>query len=136
MIAFIINALTGGGFKTIQSIATEMQQTKRAIALAENDADKVALEEKSKILQTQLEVKERAQATFGAATIMRAGFALPFMAYLWKLIIYDKIWMAGATATDPLGANEASLMTTVVSFYFLTEIGLGAFRSWPLMRRR
>ena len=135
MIGVILSALTGGGFKTISTIATEMQQTKRAIALAENDADKVALEEKSKILQRQLDVKERAQATFGVATVMRAGFALPFMAYLWKIIIYDKIWMDGLASTDALGQNEADLMKVVVSFYFLTEIGLGAFRSLPLLRR-
>ena len=136
MIGTILSILTGGGFKTIQSIASEMQQTKRAIALAENDADKVELEERSKILQTQLEVKERAQATFGAATLMRAGFALPFMAYLWKLIVYDKIIMGGLASTDALGQNEADLMKLIVSFYFLSEIGLTTYKAWPLLRRR
>ena len=128
MISAILSILTGGGFKTIQTIATEMQETKRAIALAENDADKIEMEEKSKILQKQLDSKVRAQETFGAAAIMRIFFALPFGLYIWKIIVIDKIIYAGALATDPLGPNESQLMTVVISFYFLSEAGIQFLR--------
>ena len=136
MIGTIFSLLTGGGFQTISNITNKLADVRRDIALAKNDVDKARLEQTADVLERQLETKERAQATFGVATVMRAGFALPFMAYLWKIIIYDKIIMDGTTATTALGANEADLMKVVVSFYFLTEIGLGTFRALPLLRGR
>ena len=128
MIGTILSILTGGGFKTIQSIATEMQQTKRAIAEAENAVDKVELEERYETLRHQFDARERAQQTFGAAAIMRIFFALPFGLYIWKIIVIDKIIYAGTLATDPLGPNEAQLMSIVISFYFLSEAGIQFLR--------
>lgn len=46
------------------------------------------------------------------------GFALPYMLYEWQCIVYDKIWMHGATRTDPLGGDLSAWATVIISCLF------------------
>lgn len=50
--------------------------------------------------------------------IIRPLFALPFIIYIWKLVVWDKIVMGGTVATDGLGDNLTSVLTTIVACYF------------------
>ena len=48
--------------------------------------------------------------------IIRPLFALPFIIYIWKLVVIDKVLKMGAT--DALGDNLTSVMMTIIACYF------------------
>jgi hypothetical protein len=48
--------------------------------------------------------------------IIRPLFALPFIIYIWKLVVWDKVFKWGAT--DALGDNLTSVMMTIIACYF------------------
>ena len=50
---------------------------------------------------------------------VRPAIALPFVLYLWKLVIYDKI--LGWGATDDLSPQLWNMMTVIIGAYFLTR---------------
>lgn len=46
------------------------------------------------------------------------AFALPFIAYEWQCIVWDKIIMHGTTATDPIKGNLADWGNTIIVSLF------------------
>ncbi len=50
---------------------------------------------------------------------VRPAFALPFVVYVWKLVLWDKV--LGWGATDALGDNLTTIMVTIVGAYFITR---------------
>lgn len=48
--------------------------------------------------------------------IIRPLFALPFIVYIWKLVVYDKVFKLGVT--DALSDNLTSVMMTIIACYF------------------
>lgn len=48
------------------------------------------------------------------------GFALPFMAYVWKVVMWDILIMAGTTATDPIKGNVADWGGYIIAGIFGT----------------
>jgi hypothetical protein len=54
--------------------------------------------------------------------LIRAGFALPFVIYNIKLVLWDKIVMAGQATTDPLSAELYQVELACIGFYFLYEV--------------
>jgi len=94
----------------------------RAKLDAENSADahtadlvarELAVEQREAELSAQLVVAEQGNAI---ARLVRPAFAAPFIVYVWKIVIWDKVLAWGST--DPLGADMTSLMTTIVAAYF------------------
>lgn len=51
--------------------------------------------------------------------LIQALFAVPFLVYIWKLIIWDKV--LGWGVTDPIGDYELRVSAIVIGFYFLTS---------------
>lgn len=49
---------------------------------------------------------------------LTVGFALPFMIYEWQCIVYDTIWMAGLTKTNPINENFAAWGNTIIISLF------------------
>lgn len=47
------------------------------------------------------------------------AFALPFVIWTWKAVVWDKIVMAGATSTDPLTGTLGWAYTIIVSSIFV-----------------
>ena len=47
----------------------------------------------------------------------RPAIAFPFILYLWKVIIWDKV--LGWGVTDPLGTNLDTIMGTIIASYFI-----------------
>lgn len=61
-------------------------------------------------------ISASSDALFG---VVRLAFAFPFIVYVWKLVLWDKIICAGQCRTDPLGPELASLMGVVIAGYFI-----------------
>jgi|SRR5712664_3089604 len=53
------------------------------------------------------------------------GFATPFMLYVWKIVVYDIIWMAGTVATDPIKGNVADWGGIIIASIFGSGTVLG-----------
>jgi hypothetical protein len=94
----------------------------RAKLTAENTADKIAadlaarelaLEERERALATRVLIAEQGNAFTRA---VRPLWALPFVIYTWKVIIFDKVLALGST--DPLTGFVATLAVTVAAAYF------------------
>lgn len=51
---------------------------------------------------------------------IRLGFAVPFVLYNIKLIVWDKLFSLGAT--DPLSPHLMNVEIAVIAFYFLHTI--------------
>ncbi|WP_298966123.1 hypothetical protein [uncultured Roseibium sp.] len=66
---------------------------------------------KESILQAQKDPYER---------WVRIGFAFPFVVYINKLVLWDKV--LGLGATDPLSADLTQIMMIVIGGYFVDTV--------------
>lgn len=109
MIAWL---LSGG----LSGITKALQQAYEARLRAQTDSEKLATDLKIRELEARRDVILTAQSDRFERWI-RIGFALPFVAYNAKLVIWDKILEWGVT--DPLSAELAYIQMTVLAGYFV-----------------
>lgn len=115
MLSGILAAI--GGIKGLLGLGTSIAQSiadaKIAAITAGTEEERIRAEERAKALEAKARTHGKVEA------FARLAFALPYIAWLWKAVAYDKVWMGGTTATDGLtGAVEWGLMI-VMGFYFL-----------------
>lgn len=58
------------------------------------------------------------------------GFAMPFIIFEWKCVVYDNVWMHGATSTDPIRGQIADWADTIIKGIFVTSTGIGVAHTW------
>ena len=105
----LLGRLFGGG------IAGELRQAYEARLNAQNDQERI---EADKVL-AQLHARQGALAQGGMLSAwVQAAWALPFIIYNAKLILWDKV--LGWGVTDPLSPELYQIQMIVVGFYFLT----------------
>jgi hypothetical protein len=85
---------------------------------ATNDHEKLEAEQNIARLEAQQSVLLAEQGRWLTAWV-RPAIALPFVVYIWKLVIWDKI--LGYGATDNLSPELWQMMTVVIGAYFLTR---------------
>lgn len=102
--------LFGGG------IAEQIRGALQDRLNAQNDAARIAADERLAYLQAKLSSQQIGGRWI---TLIQVGFALPFVLYNAKLIIWDK--MLGWGITDPLSPALYDLQTTIISFFFVTS---------------
>lgn len=51
-------------------------------------------------------------------SFLLVGFALPWIIYEWRVIVYDNVWMVGATSTPAIGGEVASWAPIIISCLF------------------
>ena len=101
--------LLGGG------IPDQLRRAYEAKLAAANDADRIAAE----VQIARLEARQASHAIGGRwITLIQIGWALPFVAYNAKLIVWDK--MLGWGVTDPLSPALYELQAVIVGFFFVT----------------
>lgn len=115
-----LSFFTGGGAK---GLAEEFRLARKDQLEASNDAEKLSADER----MHQITNAALAQ-TSGAATwlpkLVRGLFAAPFIVYLWKLIVWDKVF--GIGVTDDLSADLWRIFAIIITFYFL-DASIGRF---------
>lgn len=119
MIKTILDWFVGGGISAIGEQINEWQKIKLN---AQNDSERLKADQmlaqlkaaEAVILQAQRDPVER---------WVRIGFALPFVVYNAKLVIWDKVLSLGAT--DPLSDNLVIVQSAVIGGYFLHSIVRG-----------
>lgn len=82
---------------------------------AANDADRIAAE----LQIARLEARQASHAIGGRwITLVQIAWALPFVVYNSKLILWDKV--LGLGVTDPLSPELYGLQSVIVGFFFVT----------------
>lgn len=115
MIGAILSWLGGSGIK---AIGGELRAAYEAKLKATNDHEKLAAEETIARLEAQQSILLAEQGRWLTAWV-RPAIAAPFVIFLWKLIIYDKVLAWGST--DNLSPELWQMMTVVIGAYFLTR---------------
>jgi len=114
LFAAVLSWLTGGG--GIAAIGKEIRLAREAELKATNDSERIAAQVRVKELEGQQASVLQAQRD-NVERWVRVGWAVPFILYNAKLVIYDK--MLGWGVTDPLSAELTYIQMTVLGGYFL-----------------
>ncbi|MEP0518583.1 MAG: hypothetical protein ABJO09_00905 [Hyphomicrobiales bacterium] len=92
-------------------IAGSLADAYKARQEAKSDQDRIAAEERISTLEAQSRVHGRLES------VLRALIAAPFIVYLWKLIIWDKLLKLGVT--DSLSTHLWNVFYIILGFYFV-----------------
>ena len=113
----LITSLFGGG------IPDQLRRAYEAKLNAANDADRIAAE----VQIARLEARQASHAIGGRwITLIQIAWALPFVIYNAKLILWDKV--LGWGVTDPLSPELYTLQSVIVGFFFVTTTIRGLAR--------
>ena len=104
------------GFK---GIADKIADAWAAKQVALTDRDRIAADERIKTLEAQRDVLVSETAAGGFQSWIRPGFAIPFVIYNAKLVIWDKV--LGWGSTDPLSDELFQIEMIVIGSYFLSR---------------
>lgn len=113
MIGAVVSWFLGGGIASIGKQLTDAYALKLK---AQNDHERLEADKLIATLEAQQAVLVSEQGSW-ATRWVRPAFALPFVVYIWKLVIYDKV--LGMGATDNLSPELWQLMMVVFGAYFL-----------------
>lgn len=103
----------------ISRIVGKIADARVEMARAETDKDRIAAEERISGLEARKAVLV-AESGSRLNGFIRAGFALPFVIYNAKLVVWDKV--LGWGRTDPLSWELFQIELACIGFYFLHSI--------------
>lgn len=115
MIAKIIAWVTGGALDRVTGHLKDAYVAKKQ---AESDEQRLEADLRIRQLEAQQNVLIAEQGNWKTRWI-RPVIAFPFVAYLWKVVLWDKVF--GLGATDPLSAQLSEIMMVMIGAYFLTR---------------
>lgn len=116
---FGILGLVGGWLNPIAKISQSIADVKIQALKAETDEKKIEAQERLGTLEARKAVMIAESGSRVNAWI-RAGFALPFVIYNAKLVIWDKV--LGLGSTDGLSPELFQVEVACIGFYFLYDI--------------
>lgn len=105
--------------KSIFNIAGALSDAYRAREEAKTDRDRMMWDQRAKQLEARQEVILQAQKDPYERWV-RIGFAFPFVVYINKLVLWDKVFALGKT--DPLSAELTNIMMIVIGGYFVDTV--------------
>lgn len=100
----------------LTAISNDLKEAYQSKLQAQNDAERIAADERINLLENRKSVILAAQSD-PVERWVRVLFALPFIIYTWKLIVWDKVAHLGST--DPLSSDLTQLFWIVIGGYFL-----------------
>lgn len=119
MFASLLKWFVGGG---ISSIGEQINRWQAIKAKAANDHERLEADKMLATLEASKQVIMQAQRD-PIERFIRIGFALPFVVYNAKLVLWDKVLEMGMT--DPLSPALLQVQTVVLGGYFLHSIVRG-----------
>jgi uncharacterized membrane protein len=119
--------LSSIGIGGLTAVLKAIQQERRNAQNATTERERQESEERIEILQQRAEIIKKAQSD-PYERFIRMGFALPFVIYIWKLVVWDKVF--GFGATDALSPELSDIMWTVILGYFVDVVVKGAIRTF------
>lgn len=116
MIAWLLSLFTGG---SLNAIAGKIAEAVTVRANAQTEQERIAADERIKTLQGQRDVLVQESASGGFQSWIRPLFAMPFVIYNAKLVIWDKVLAWGTT--DPLSDELFRVEMIIIGAYFVTR---------------
>jgi hypothetical protein len=113
MFGLLYKWLGGGG---ISAIGEQLRAAYELKLKAQTDQEKLAAEQRIAELQAQQSILIAEQGNWATRWI-RPAFALPFVIYNAKVVVWDKV--LGLGVTDPLSADFAQMQMIMIGAYFL-----------------
>jgi hypothetical protein len=110
-----ILSLFGTGLK---SLTNDLVNARLKVLDAKTEQEKIAAQERVSTLEAKKEIILQGQKDKVERWI-RVLWAVPFIIYTWKLIVWDKI--LGLGATDSLSPTLEYIMWTILGSYFLDQ---------------
>jgi sterol desaturase/sphingolipid hydroxylase (fatty acid hydroxylase superfamily) len=86
---------------------------------AQTEQQRIAAEERITALEARRDVILQAQSDPFERWV-RIGFALPFILYLWKIVVWDKL--LGMGVTDDLSVDLWAILYIVLGGYFVDTV--------------
>lgn len=114
MIGFLL-----GLINPLAGIARDLAAAQVQKSNAQTEQQRIAADERISTLNARRDVILAAQAD-PMERWVRIGFALPFILYIWKLVIWDKLLQYGAT--DALSADLWNILYIVLGGYFVDTV--------------
>ena len=111
MLKLILNFLGG-------SVASKLADAYKARLDASNATEKLEADQNIKFLEAKRDILLQEQSHWATRWI-RPLIAFPFVVYILKVVIWDKVLMLGTT--DPLSGQFHEIMMVVLGAYFLTR---------------
>lgn len=112
---WLLSFLTGGGIKALGEQLNQAYETKmRAVT----DTDKIEADKQIEQLKARQAVLIAEQGSWLTSWI-RPAIAAPFVIYLWKIIVIDKVLKIGVT--DPLPPEMWQMFMVIIGAYFLAR---------------
>lgn len=121
---FLLSLLTSFLTGPLKVISNDIKELQIAKLQAQNDSERLAYDERINILEARKSVIQSSQSD-RLWRIGRALLALPFIVYINKLIVWDKVLAWGTT--DPLSPDLTYIMMMIVGSYFL-DAGIRMFK--------
>lgn len=112
----VISKLLGIG---IPAIIDSITKEKVKLADAKTEQQKIESKERIDILERKKEIILNSQAN-KIGEWVRVAWALPFIVYVWKLLLWDKV--LGWGITDPLSPTLDYILWTVLGGYFVLGV--------------
>jgi hypothetical protein len=106
----------GGGI--VGDIGEQLNTAYKSKLTAKNNTEKFEADKTIARLEAQQAVLIAEQGSWKTAWI-RPAIAAPFVFYLWKIVVYDK--MLGLGSTPDLSTEQHAIMGVVIGAYFLTR---------------
>ncbi len=116
----IVSGIFGGGLKTVTDAITDIQ--KRKIDMQTNE-QKLEADMEIAALTAKRDVLLAENGAGGIRSWIRPLLAMPWVAYLWKVVVWDKVVCSfadlGGCRTDALGPDLFNIMMIVITAYFI-----------------
>jgi hypothetical protein len=113
MLSFLI-----GLIDPITRVTNAIVKYKTELANAKTEQERIAAGERIRSLEARRDVLIAERSPIN--TIIRAGFAVPYVIYNAKLVVWDKVLAWGST--DPLSTELYNIEMIILGFYFVYEI--------------
>lgn len=109
----------------ITKITNAILEYKTKLADAKTEQERIAAQERISVLEARKAVLV-AESGSRLNSIIRACFALPFVIFNAKCVLWDKVLKLGTT--DPLSAELFQVEVACIGFYFLYDMTTRIFR--------
>lgn len=100
----------------LSSISDDLKEAYKAKLEAQNDKVRMAAEERIAVLEARKSSILAAQSN-PIERFVRIGFAFPFIVYINKLVLWDKVLEWGVT--DPLSSELSYILMIILGGYFV-----------------
>lgn len=100
----------------LKEISNDLRQAYQSRLAAQNDAERIAADERISLLESRAGIIRAAQSD-RIERYVRISFAFPFIVYVNKLVLWDKVLAWGST--DPLSTDLTQLLWIIIGGYFL-----------------